>query len=389
MECDRIVGRASKERPVPTRSLFLGLVIAVLVGGMGDEAAAQARVPQRAMTIGDRPSCSRCKLEFGRRTLLVDDSSDFGVPGRARNVRLAPDGSVFALFAGDMTRVYEFSSDGKVLRRLGRRGGGPGEFRRINSIFVDGSGRLHAFDQVLGRKVVFDSRTRQVVATTPLATRGYSVIVLGEGETILSGPLSGAATAGYPYHKFGSDGTWQKSFGFDEPAFRADLELFMLRRMRPADSRRFWSAPLNEYRLELWNVSGVQERALIGRRNWFEPWTEAQPVRSTEVPPAATLVDLSTDTQGRLWVLISVPAENWRSALSDKRDVMGNRELRPGARYLDTIVEIVEPATGKLIYRERLPLAWGGFAGLGMMWRTWLDESGVPFVELATVKLKE
>lgn len=59
----------------------------------------------------------------------VTGAADSTVFGRVRAVELAPDGSVYVLDS-QQARLFMFSAGGEVIRRIGGRGEGPGEFGR-------------------------------------------------------------------------------------------------------------------------------------------------------------------------------------------------------------------------------------------------------------------
>lgn len=93
---------------------------------------------------------------------------------------VGPDGSVYV---GDRSgQLFVFASDGSVIRRLGRKGRGPGEFEHIQSVRVLPGDSVYVFDASLERATVF----------APGANRPASSINLGSNSMLFPwwiGPL--------------------------------------------------------------------------------------------------------------------------------------------------------------------------------------------------------
>ena len=92
-----------------------------------------------------------------------DENLAFGSP---LDMAVDDGGRVYILDSGDQ-RIQVFGSDGKYLRTIGRRGQGPGEFERLNSINFDSQGNLHVLDSAQRRIQVFTPRG-EVLKTTPI-----------------------------------------------------------------------------------------------------------------------------------------------------------------------------------------------------------------------------
>lgn len=127
-------------------------------------------------------------------------------------------------------------------------------------------------------------------------------------------------------------------------------------------------------------------RTLVAERDWFQPWSQSVS-HTFDAPPTPTLMDVVTDGRGRLWVLTTIAAKNWVAALDEGKDIMDNQLLRPGAHYRDTVLEVFDLKHGRVIARRVLPRGWSGFADVGWLWRTWVDEAGLPQVDVTRVEL--
>lgn len=80
-------------------------------------------------------------------------------------------GNVYVADFGTMT-VYVFSSDGSLVRRIGRRGGGPGEFRSISTVQVVERDSLYVFDADQQRLTVFLPHSNAVAYSRTLRAVG-------------------------------------------------------------------------------------------------------------------------------------------------------------------------------------------------------------------------
>jgi hypothetical protein len=65
------------------------------------------------------------------------------------DVEVAPDGRIYIAQLSD-ARIRVFSPDGEFLHDIGRRGSGPGEFQRVDTLGITGAG-VHVLDRSLGR----------------------------------------------------------------------------------------------------------------------------------------------------------------------------------------------------------------------------------------------
>lgn len=93
-------------------------------------------------------------------------------------LQVAGDGRIFVSEAQDM-QIRVYSADGGPLHRIGRRGGGPGEFQGVPGFGVRGD-TLWTYDLVAGRITLFDTRGA-VLSTGP--THGEA-IALSDGRRV-------------------------------------------------------------------------------------------------------------------------------------------------------------------------------------------------------------
>lgn len=108
----------------------------------------------------------------------------------ARSVAVDSRGNMYVADA-DLQEIRAFSPSGKQLPRIGRRGGGPGEFRRLLSVSAGRGDTLFAFDVAQQRITAFTPDTAHRVAfTTALPGVGtgrasYHLLVPSAGSFIV------------------------------------------------------------------------------------------------------------------------------------------------------------------------------------------------------------
>ena len=125
-------------------------------------------------------------------TLIADSTISLGIEYELGDLAAAPDGGWWLLDTRNQVAA-QFGPDGRVRRRIGRGGEGPGEFRTPTLIGLTASGDVVISDIALRRLTVFSSdsvtRAPRLYATPPLVT------------SLMMGPGSGTVTlgtGGYP-----------------------------------------------------------------------------------------------------------------------------------------------------------------------------------------------
>jgi hypothetical protein len=108
---------------------------------------------------------------------------------RIAHAGVLPEGSL--LIADWGTRdLRVFDSSGRFLRRIGRSGGGPGEFRQLTMVDVDHSGRIAVYDGILRRVSWFsgDGTLLEAIAVPSSpggATAGHVLGRFGDGSLLV------------------------------------------------------------------------------------------------------------------------------------------------------------------------------------------------------------
>lgn len=302
--------------------------------------------------IRDQATCTECRIELEVRHTLGEGPDRTSVLERrpsfaARDSR----GRIVVTQVPPEGLAYLFDVDGRFLRRIGRVGSGPGEFRDATTPQFDSYDMLHLFDLQTVRRTVL-TPGMAYSRSTPMVSRTVSNLSIGGGRFVAAGAGPGAG----PFHVSNASGRWERSFGGDAQNPSAQYEAAN-RRLGPADSGRFWAAPLyRAYELELWRADGVRERSFTRTAAWFPP--DVPPSSgATGVRPTPTVAGLRQLANGDLMVLIHVARADWQRAL-------GKAEIVPrvGTTYphrshhelYESIIEVIDVARARVRYRTRL-----------------------------------
>lgn len=165
--------------------------------------------PGRAQQSGVIQPREPARLVLTEVLRLGSELGDDDAFGRVMDVKLGPTGRIYV--ADDLSwNVAVFDRSGRLLRRLGRRGRGPGEFERPWYLAVDRHDSLFVWDGALARVSVFGPDGRYARSfNTPgaWAVGGFSVRADG---TLLVGAFTGS---GGSAHVLARNGRVLRSFG--------------------------------------------------------------------------------------------------------------------------------------------------------------------------------
>lgn len=297
--------------------------------------AAGVHALQETFRIPDEPSCGACSIERSYLTRLGRDrppgivQSDFARVVRDNRGR-------FFLYDRDPA-IHVFDPNGTYETSQGRQGQGPGEYQQIEKIGFDAAGNVLVYDSRQYRLTTL-TPDLEVLDTAPLAVRPTRAVVLPSGETYLASRETGPATVGFPLHKLGADGTRLLSFG-EEPRGRtypsnAATRFYQRINARAGDDG-LWSTFMQNYVLERWSPNGEKEVRIERNAPWFPPRAGNEPFENGH----PNLIGLQEDSEGRLWVLIAMPADDWRQRLAADN----KRTLGLNGDYRDTVIEVIEP----------------------------------------------
>ncbi|TVP53533.1 MAG: hypothetical protein EA351_15060 [Gemmatimonadales bacterium] len=330
-----------------------------------------------------------CGIEVTEIAMLGGDDAGVGFVGRPRSVARLSDGRFLLADFHDQDRIKVYAPDGRYERSIGRRGEGPGEFLSVASVSRLPGDTVEAYDSSLQR-VVRLTPGFEVAGTQRLEMVGGGMAKtrLAGGWRIMNQMLRTPESAGLPIHAWDRDGAFVRSFGANPPIEDLRNSHLHFRHLAPASDSAVWSAHRIRYVIEEWNVNGTMVREFTREVPWFLPGERGGFV-DPESPPNPELGPIHSDRAGLLWVVVQVPSANWEEALEMLPDPYGRPQLVPGnpRQYQDSVIEVINPSTGRVVARTRTDHRIRGFVEDGMVYTYDETESMEPVVRILKLKL--
>ena len=351
------------------------------------------------LVVRGQPSCRSCSLQVTAGAVVGDTSGGPGeLNGNIRNVVIDRQGHVFVSVFALNELVAQYDRQGTFVRRVGRIGAGPGEYRHPWPIGVSGDSLL-ILDPGNSRLTFHSIASNQSLASAPmiLLSRSDDVTRTRDGSLVGNVALETPAEAGLPLHRFSAGGTKVRSFGAKIPSLRPDLRFASMRLLTPGADGGIWASHITSYEMEYYDRSDALTRIVRRDFDRFPPGTgrmvTAQPDGE---PPQPKILGIQEDEAGRIWILALIPDERWKEAFGRQR----LPPRRPGApqyygvddvnRLYDTMIDVLDPEQGKLIASHRVDDALSGFAGRLVAWSSVVgNASGIMQAKLWQLSLRE
>ena len=303
-------------RTVPrlnSRYFLLALGFTIVLGA--DRAEAQT-----VLDWNDFEPCESCRLE-AREFLRLGELQGDGIIESWIVRVVAAEGRGYLVYGQEGrggTRFSVFDEDGTFRATIGREGDGPGELRNINDLSFTGDDEILILDGQRRRWITLED-DGSLVADVPLGEITPGRFRLVEGDTVAVMGVMGRrpSTVGYPLHLVGvRDGEPRRHFGSGDPEswsamrpYAGTLVLGESSLLQVGDA--VWWAEVGRPQVEKWSLDGTPRLRITGELDWF-PVPDLAARRSAGVPPLPTTASLAVDDEARLWLLTSVPGEDWR-----------------------------------------------------------------------------
>jgi hypothetical protein len=330
---------------------------------------------QRTINIPPEPMCTACSVEFTRIARLGGDTEAEGLIAPTSKVVRDSEGVLYVAPTYARGLINKYSPSGAPAGVLGRLGSGPGEHARITNLAVGPHDSLYAFDQGNARFSVW-APAGDFARVGRIPRGPNDVIVLPDGRVVMQAWIPTPVHAGFPIHLLGRDGRVMRSFGSETGEFRIDDPFARFRALALGVNLSILSGRYNRYELELWSLDGRLQERYLREVPWFPPQNEAAP------PPQPTLRALTYDEDGMLWVLINVPDPEWDEELPS--DASSSAVAH---RMFDTVIEIIDPGTGRLLTSHRHSKAFFQFIAPGLVPIFEEGEGGARYIDLWKIEL--
>ena len=329
--------------------------------------------------------CADCGLRFSRVAVLGTDDGPGSLGGTGTVVRDSK-GRYYVVAARMTDEVKVFAPQGTYLRTIGRRGSGPGEFLHIWRMTIQDD-QLHVFDADNGRRTILRIPDGKILREDKMRWPAINLAVLPT-NVVINANIRTPELAGIPLHRLSQEGEILESFGGDDEVFRTDIAYSGHRVITGSGMDGLWSSPRTEYVLTRWTLSGERLNTIRRNAEWFKPHARTVDFRPDHAPPPL-VTQIHEDSSGLLWVLISVADDDWRQALTLRRDHPDGPTYVPRDMhsYFDTIVEVLDPATGRLLSSARVDRYITRFADATHLVSFTESSTGAPRAEIWRVEI--
>lgn len=314
-------------------------------------------------------ACDACSIELLPVGTISDRADPGALPERMAYVARRSDGTLVTVHASGSS-VLIYRPDGTLVERIGKFGGGPGEYQRIRRVLVGTADTLIVSDWGQGRTTVLDE-SLTVVRTQTSAL--LPTLALKHGRLLMADEIHTPELIGYPLHTIGPDGVIEHSFGAVRPEYSPNARLATSRIATMAPDGSVWSVPPGRYMLEQWDAyTGtrldsfeVNDPAIVPISAWPDDWRS---------PPPGIIESIWTDDESRIFLLLRVADKAWQPrATGDAEVAYGVDEYD---RTFDWIIHVVDPVSRRVVARLEHPTALWGRPGSGVLSSRTTDGDG-------------
>lgn len=358
-----------------TRTL-VPLLVALGVLGEGG-ASAQGTPPA---TIEIQSCMDRCGLT----SVVVSEYGDALGAGMIESEHsiglLDPSGRNYV---AAMDHVLVFAPEGNFLRRVGRRGEGPGEMLELSSVAIVDDGVFVVIDRGRGVIMKFDwtGTLLHEVRIRGWIPSGLALLPLGGDIAVYEANIRTADRIGYPLHlinlETGGIGT---SFGSLTGEYDPDRERRLVITAARGSGDSIWVARLFAYWIELWDSDN---RLLVSMRrdlDWFpdalvdRTGIHGRPALPRE--PEPTLMGVVAD-DSLLWVMVHRSDDRWKQA-SQYDD----------QKRVDTFIEVIDWKRGRVIASQRFDEVYYPWLGPGLVGQAVITTEGSLRMRISRIELE-
>ena len=320
-------------------------VLATLAGGgaLALPGTSSAAAAQELVSIStDPPACTVALAEI----LQLGRLEDPGTIGLRPEITRTGDAEFIVASVENRGELLIYDAEGRFLRTFGGAGQGPGEFRAPGRVRLGTGGNLLILD-ILNRRITRVSGEGELVRTVDVrALQALDFVAAGPGEGLVVSGF-GAEAEGLTAVTDVVDGEGAELLRLGSESVERWVVNFFRAPLAVDGHGRVWAARPGGYDFEAWEMPGDGEPILrlVGEPEWFDPGPPrpGAPIRA----PAPSVVMSLRFAEGLMWIVTWIADANWR----DNADT-NPAELQLN-RVLDTMLEVIDPASGTLIARTR------------------------------------
>jgi len=324
-------------------ALLAAIAACICISGALGARGGPLKASQSALVVNGSPldHCPECRSVQLVREVVLGGGGDFAsVCHPNAFVVLDQDSRWYLAPACEDGKILVFDPDGTPLPAIELRDEGVTNILRLwflgpDDLYVAALPALHTFYSLSA-----DSVARSILRF-PIP---YDVVDAGAGRTVQSLNVPTTERAGYPLHVVEHSGELALAFGSSDPVFRITDATGLLRSLAASADGSVWAGHFRPYRIERWGTDGELLETIDRSPSWFtEP---------TDDGLGPWVHSIREDAQGRLWVVSTIPRNSWH--------------IRDGGTpndHFDTVVDVLDPASGAFVATGRFSQALSRWAG--------------------------
>ena len=329
--------------------------------------------------VGDETYCS-CIVTLQHVVTLGDTAGSGMLLGEVRQVRRDAEG-IYHVLAWNEHQIYRFTPDGRALPSLLNKGEGPGEALQVD-YFQIVADSLVVFDSGNARMTVLDPEGEEA-RTMPLPSNIPDAEYLPGSGVVLNARGFDASSFGRLFHVFDMQGRHVRSFG-GEVSNRRNRDLTWVRNIAERGNA-IWAAPQHWYEIERWALDGDRTHTVKRQTDWFEPRLHGS-WGGPDEPMKPWIPDIAVDARGYIRVLIIRGGPRWAELLPAPISQRSTGDpvypVPPGIGLFESVLEILDPDSGRLVARGILEPELFGFVDPEHVFSYHQDEIGRPTISI-------
>lgn len=295
-------------------------------------------------------------------------------PSTSQSVLRTSDGRylVSHLFGGSPAMAV-YDAAGGWIGLHHREGDGPGEFRGPPRLQLGSRGTVYAIDSADQLRLV------KLDADLNLLTTVRMDIPLGSGQVAV---LPSGGLAAYHTNLRTGDGHWYDVSLLDsegnliQPVRITDEPPEVGAVVTPGTAGGFWMLSYSDLQLRKYSSRGELRKTVSIRSNWFVPWETAPEGAGFSRPPRPRHVGLRDLGDGTLLLVSLVADPGWHPPERTENGLIRITTLDTNRLY-DSVVELVDEASGEVIAHELLSESVGLVSGAeDLLFSTHVDDLG-------------
>ena len=358
---------------------------ALLVLGIGGTSLTAGSTMSNAQTlsISSDVACASCSIETTEVARLPVE-----LPLTPTRMARDPAGLFYFVERDRLLRVY--ASDGRLLRQIGRRGGGPGEYEVLRNVGVAGDRTIHVIDAALARRSQFSAEGKFLMSAPVRfqGGQGMPAVLLPDGQFIVNvAPSVPGAPILQRVDKQGNNTLDLERASADPRQDWLQFRLLVLRSNGDLLVARPWT-----FEIEAFGKTLARKQQIRRVADWIPTHGPVGPpddgVFDRQLTPQ--LQAMWEDSEGVMWLHMVVPSPSWKPQPQDK-SVKMTEELfatLAGRPRFQAILEAVDLERGIVLARSRSDVAVGMSLGGGYFARRTEDSAGNPSAVITRVQLK-